>query len=219
MKQQKTGSSSALIGAIKTRFFVRLPIILYITEKVNWPLLNGRHHILSTAVLTQSIGTDCHYRIFNPEDSSAGQCVSAGRRAAAWWRLWALWRLSEAAEWLCLYLFHASLCACWLPWCTALSQCFHLKGGWVFPQKTQLHSVFALWNLGQKEIGFISTFLFRCRSVLVLGFLTRFFPFCWWNDVWRLSGQRRTAAWSHFIRITHVVTTCLFASQKGLSDG
>lgn len=51
-------------------------------------------------------------------------------------RLPALCRISVPAEWLCLYLFHASLCACWLPWCTALSQRFHLKGGCVFPQKT-----------------------------------------------------------------------------------
>lgn len=94
-------------------------------------------------------------------------------------RLPALCRLSVAAEWLCLYLFHASLCACWLPWCTALSQCFHLKGGCVFPQKTQLLSVSALWNPGQKETASFSRFCLWCRPVLVLCFWDIWFPVCW----------------------------------------
>lgn len=104
-----------------------------------------------------------------------------------WNGLLALCRLSVPAEWLCLYLFHASLCACWLPWCTALSQCFHLKGGCVFPQKTQLVSVSTVWNPGQKEMGSFSHFLFGFQSVLVL---------CFWHvcfhSYWKLY---LTAVW------------------------
>ncbi len=87
-------------------------------------------------------------------------------------RLPALCRLSVPAEWLCLYLFHASLCGCWLPWCTALSQCFHLKGACVFPQKTQLLSVSTLWNPGQKEVGSFSHFLFGFSLCWCWGFET-----------------------------------------------
>lgn len=79
-------------------------------------------------------------------------------------RLPALCGLSASAELLCLYLLHASLCACWLPWCTLLSQCFHLKGACVFPQKSHSHRVPT-----EKDTGLFFTLLLWFLSVLVQG--------------------------------------------------
>lgn len=72
-------------------------------------------------------------------------------------------RLSAPAEWLCLYLFHASLCACWLTRCTALSQRFHPSRRFCVSSEDPVTQCLYTVKSGPNRNGFIFSFFpLRC---------------------------------------------------------
>lgn len=164
---------------------------LYLSPAVFW----SHFILLLSSLMTTWIDdilscrrTDCHSRIY-------WGFLSLGPEI----RLSALCWLSAVAEWLCLYLFHASLCACWLPWCTALSHCFHLKGGCVFPQKTQLLSDSALWNPAKRK--WVPFNVSSLVSVCVGSGFLRCSLSCLLKKIHEIIKLRFTAAWSYFENI------------------